>query len=70
MRRNADALSDLARARAALVAVLTPEQKTKLDAARGAWTGAPGGHGPGYGPGYGPGRGPGPGPAPAGAAKG
>ena len=68
MKRNADALSDLAKARAALVAVLTPEQKAKLDAARGAWAGAPGGHG-GHG-GYGPGRGPGPGPAPAAPAKG
>jgi Spy/CpxP family protein refolding chaperone len=61
MKRNADALSDLAKSRAALVAVLTPEQKAKLDAARGAWAAGHGGHGPG---GYGPGRGSG-GPAPA-----
>lgn len=58
MKRHAEALSDLAKARAALVAVLTPDQKAKLDAARGPWGAGPDGHG-GYGP-----R-----PAPAGAAK-
>ncbi len=58
MKANGAALSDIAQARAALSAVLSPEQKTTLDNfGRGQMRGYGYGHGHGHGHGYGGGRG-------------
>lgn len=57
MKANGAALGELAQSRAALLAVLSPEQKVTLDNfGRGHGQGYGRGHGQGYGQGYGHGR--------------
>lgn len=57
MKFNAQSADEINQARKALVATLTPEQKTSFDQFRPG-PGPYAGRGPGYGPGHGPGYGP------------